>query len=115
MTRQERFQKAVMRGMKASPFASQGNTLIYLRHSGTRIELKGSLVSESTNSLEITQEGAMPEHVLDCHIDKTKLSFRPDDELDRLEFKGRVYKFTLESGDEDVSPVWCLEGRSPMN
>jgi len=110
MTRQERFQAAVRRCMAASPFA---DTLIYLRGS-TSITLADVLVHQDTNALEVTQEGAMPEHVLECRIDKARLAFRPDQELDRLQFKGRTYKFKLEAGDVAASPVWCLAGRSPM-
>lgn len=104
------FQKAMARGMAASPFAG---SLTYLQGS-TSLPLTGCPLHESTNALEVTEQGAMPEHVLKVHIPKTKLAFHPDQELHRLQFKGRTYKFKLEAGDAECSAAWCLEGRSPL-
>lgn len=106
----EAFKKAMARGIAASPFAE---SLTYLRGS-TSIALTGVPVSLSTNDLEVAQEGAMPQHVLQCQILKTKLTFRPDQELDRLSYKGRSYKFKLTAGDVAASAAWVLEGRSPL-
>lgn len=106
------FQKAMERGMKASPFVG---ALTYLRGiPSASIALTGCPLSHGTNTLEMAQEGAMPEHVLKVHIPKTKLTFRPDQELDRIQYQGRTYKFRLEAGDSECSAAWCLEGRSPL-
>jgi len=109
----EAFQKAMLRGMKASPFVAKPTDLIYIRGS-TRIALTGCPVEVSTNALEVKETGAHPEHVLKTHIPKTQLTFTPNHELDALEYKGRHYTFKLTGGDVEHSAAWCLEGRSPL-
>lgn len=95
--------------MQASPFSG---SVVYLRGS-TRITVTGCLVNEDTNKLEVEEFGATPQHVLSVHIDKTALAFTPNNDKDRVEYKGRTYRFTLEAGRDDASPVWCLDCRSP--
>lgn len=104
-----KFRAAVRRHMQASPFSG---SVVYLR-GDSRIDLTGCLVNEDTNKLEVEEYGATPQHVLSVHIDKTAIAFTPTQDKDRLEYKGRVYRFTLEAGRDDASPVWCLDARSP--
>jgi hypothetical protein len=106
----EKFKAAMARGLAASPFVE---SLTYKRGDAS-ITLTGCPVSLSTNALEVAQEGVMPEHVLHTQILKTKLTFRPDQELDRLSYNGRTYKFKLTAGDVAASAAWVLEGRSPL-
>ncbi len=105
----EKFRAALRRHMQASPFTG---ALVYLRGS-SRITLTGCLVDEDTNKIEVEEYGATPQHVLSLHIDKAALTLTPNQDKDRIEYKGRVYRFTLTAGRDDVSPVWCLDCRSP--
>ena len=107
------FQKAMLRGMAASPFVAKSTDFIYIRGS-TRIPLTGCPVEVSTNALEVKETGAHPEHVLKTHIPKTQLTFTPNHELDAVEYKGRHYTFKLTGGDVEHSAAWCLEARSPL-
>lgn len=109
MTSQERFQAAVIRGMAASPFTGSLTVLM-----DGRSIVVNCLVDEGTNKVEVEEFGVEAERVIKAHIPKTALPRQPSTDLDAVIYKGRTYKLRPVAGAVDASPVWVVEGRSPL-
>lgn len=95
--------------MQASPFTGKLTVLM----DGRRIEVD-CLVDEGTNKVEVEELGVEAEYVISAHILKTLLPRQPNIDLDAVIYKGRPYKLKPVAGDVDASPVWDIEGRSPI-
>ena len=95
--------------MNASPFTGK---LIVLME-GRRIEVTCP-VDEGTNKVEVEEFGVEAERVIKAHIPKTELPRQPKTDLDAVIYNGRTYKLRPVAGDVDASPVWVIEGRSPL-
>lgn len=104
------FQRAVSRGMAASPFAGE----LVLKTGTSTVTLTGCVIDESDNKREQDEYGAEAERVLSTHIPKSQLTTRPDVSKDLLLFKGRTYAIKSVEGDEDHAAAWAVEARSPM-
>lgn len=103
------FQKAMERGMKASPFAG---SLVY--KSGSTSTTITCVVAESNNKQEQDDYGATAERVLKCVLPKATVTTRPNSTSDQLIYKSRTYQIKQVDGDSDASAGWIIEARSPL-
>lgn len=103
------FQKAMNRGMAASPFAG---SLVY--KSGSTSTTITCVAAESVNKQEQDDYGATAERVLKCVLPKDTVTTRPNCTSDQLIYKGRTYQIKQVDGDADCSAGWIIEARSPL-
>lgn len=113
-TPQELFSKAVARGMAASPFATTMADPLYLLKGTQRLALKGCIIDEDDNAAKAEEYGLDRKYTFKAHIPKTLLSTAPDRELDKLEYRGRIYDIDAVSGQAAYSPLWDVEASCPM-
>jgi len=113
-TPQEMFKKAFALGMAASPFATTAKDPLYLVKRAARIPLKGCTIDEDDNAAKAEEYGLDRKYTLKAHIPKTLLTTAPNRELDKLEYRGRVYDIDAVSGAAAHSPVWDVEASCPM-
>jgi hypothetical protein len=115
VTPQERFAAAVTRGMRASPFASTVATpLTYISGTGGRVDLAGCLVLTGDNKAKSEEFGIDHVSTIKVQILKSLVALKPRITLDALEYAGLRYSLTSVSGDAEYSPVWVVEGSSPL-
>jgi hypothetical protein len=114
VTPQEMFKKAVARGMAASPFATTTAVPLYLRRGSTRVALKGCTIDEDDNAAKAEEYGLDRKYTFKAHIPKTLLTTAPNRELDKLEYRGRIYDIDAVSGAAAHSPLWDVEASCPM-
>jgi hypothetical protein len=113
-TPQEMFKQAVARGMAASPFASTTAAPLILITSAGRKTLVGCTIEEGDNKAHSEEWGVAQVHTIAAHIPKTILSTAPSLTHDALEYQGRRYTLLSVSGQAAHSPVWVVEGSSPL-
>lgn len=100
--------------MKASPFATTSAAPLILIVGTSRKTLVGCNIDYRCDSAPLEETGIKPGHKLSVQIPKALVSTMPNHVKDRLEYKGRVYNFHPVEGLEDFSPLWALEGYSPL-
>jgi hypothetical protein len=116
MSPQERFRAAVLRGMKASPFAAGVIVLM----AGARHHVSGAVVSSGDNKAKAEEFGLEHLRTLDAHLPKLRadgqpmLPRRPDAALDAVEYLGRNYKIESVEGEDAASPVWVIHATCPL-
>lgn len=114
VTPQELFKHAVARGMGASPFATTAAEPLYLLKGATRTALKGCVIDEDDNAAKAEEFGLDRKYTLSAHIPKAILATAPDRELDKVEYRGRIYDLDAVSGHAAHSPVWVIEASCPL-
>lgn len=109
MTPQERFQKAVLRGMAASPSGG----VVVLIYGSTRHTCKGCIVASGDNKAKADEFGLEHQRTLDVHIPKTALPRKPGIK-DLIEYQDRRYTLNSIKGDDALSPVWVVSATAPL-
>lgn len=108
------FRRAVQRGMAASPFATSAALPLYLRRGTTRTALTGCLVHETDNAAQAAEYGLDRKYTLKAHIPKDRVTTAPDRELDKLEYRSRIYDIDAVSGAAEYAASWVIEASCPM-
>lgn len=100
--------------MAASPFASTSAAPLILIVGSTRKSLTGCVVEVGDNKAQADEWGIDRVFTLEAQIPKAVLATKPRVDLDAVEYQGRRYNLTSAAGDEAHSPVWIIEGSSPL-
>lgn len=110
----EQFQKAVLRGVSASPFKTTQVAPLILLRGNQRTELEGCVIEVQDNKAEAEEYGIERMTNLSAQIPKLILSQPPRLDLDALEYQGQQYTLSLVEGAEAYSPVWIVEASAPF-
>lgn len=114
VTRQERFKRAMLRGVAESPFATTDTTPLIIIVGNARTPLDGCVIEVSDNKADAEEWGIDRVYKLDAQIPKSKLLLKLRVDLDAVEYQNRQYTLSRSDGDEEHSAVWIIEGTSPF-
>lgn len=113
MTRQELHKNAVLRGLRATPFASTQAMPLYLLTSAGSQTLIGCGVRVRDNAAKAEEYGIARKHEITARIPKSLLTTAPKRTLDKLKYADRIYDIDSLTGDSDHSACWTIKGSCP--
>jgi hypothetical protein len=110
MTPEDRFQKALLIGAKASPFSGPVTVLI----NGNAIEVPRCQVDVGTNKSKHDEFGIEQVQTITAHVPKSLVRLRPDEGRDAIRYGETDYKIVNVEGSAAYSPFWVIDGEAPL-